>query len=267
MILLMAKFIDLTGRKFGRWHVFELLKGSYWRCVCDCGTSKLVAGGSLRSGVSRSCGCLLRERAAETKINDLTGRRFGMLVVLSRDVNSKHGDAMWAASCDCGAKTVVRSCNLVSGNTASCGCARLTRATVRSASVRQKTSARATARYRSDKKFNLRARMANAIRISLKRSGRARKTGRWEVLVGYSVEDLRARLESTLPVGLTWDDYLRGDMEIDHIVPLDAFNYQDAGDLDFGRAWALTNLQLLPASKNQAKSNKIEGHFQPSLLF
>lgn len=32
-----------------------------WECVCDCGTTKVVAAGKLKSGRTRSCGCLARE--------------------------------------------------------------------------------------------------------------------------------------------------------------------------------------------------------------
>lgn len=267
MIFFMAKFIDLTGTRVGRWLVTSKSDGANWNCLCDCGVTKAVAGSSLRRGISRSCGCLLRERAAETKINDLTGRRFGILTVIKREENSKHGDARWAAVCDCGTKVVVRSCNLVSGNSASCGCARINGVIVRPKEVREKSSARSMARYRSEPKFNLRARMANAIRISLRRHGRTKKKGRWEALVGYSVAELRARLESTLPEGKTWSDYLAGGMEIDHIVPLDAFNYQTETGLDFRRAWALTNLRLITAAENQSKGNKLTTPFQPSLQF
>lgn len=34
-----------------------------WLCRCVCGTEKAIAGTYLRCGVSRSCGCLQRERA------------------------------------------------------------------------------------------------------------------------------------------------------------------------------------------------------------
>lgn len=56
---------------------------------------------------------------------DLTGLRFGHLVVLSRDGfkvspgGSKH--ALWKCRCDCGAKVSVLGTNLKNGNTRSCG--------------------------------------------------------------------------------------------------------------------------------------------------
>lgn len=69
----MAAFEDLMGRTFGRWVVLRLArKGthktpSYWLCKCACGNKKTVAGKSLKSGYSKSCGCLK---------NEFTSRRF-----------------------------------------------------------------------------------------------------------------------------------------------------------------------------------------------
>lgn len=59
---------------------------------------------------------------------DLTGRRFGLLVGDSRADNSKSGRSQWNCICDCqsgtGSKSrfVVRTDNLLSGKTTSCGC-------------------------------------------------------------------------------------------------------------------------------------------------
>jgi len=61
-----ARFIDYTGRRFGRLLVVSLsnkkLKGRiYWECLCDCGTTKCISRESLDSGRSNSCGCFRRE--------------------------------------------------------------------------------------------------------------------------------------------------------------------------------------------------------------
>lgn len=48
---------DITGKRFGRLVVLEKAKGK-WLCLCDCGNRKLIASGALRSGSTRSCGCL-----------------------------------------------------------------------------------------------------------------------------------------------------------------------------------------------------------------
>jgi len=40
----------------------------FWRCVCDCGQSSIVDGVHLRSGHTRSCGCLQPESAREAQL-------------------------------------------------------------------------------------------------------------------------------------------------------------------------------------------------------
>ena len=59
------KFIDLTGKKFGRLKVLDFYRKNniiYWNCKCDCGTKKMVNGYHLRSGRILSCGCYSIER-------------------------------------------------------------------------------------------------------------------------------------------------------------------------------------------------------------
>lgn len=55
---------------------------------------------------------------------DLTGQRFGRLVVVSRAENSDDGEVRYNCRCDCGSNTVVRKRNMVRGATKSCGCLR-----------------------------------------------------------------------------------------------------------------------------------------------
>jgi hypothetical protein len=60
--------IDLTGQRFGRLLVISHAKTrgkiAFWLCACDCGTEKVVNGGSLKSGHSISCGCFQKETTA-----------------------------------------------------------------------------------------------------------------------------------------------------------------------------------------------------------
>ena len=59
------------------------------------------------------------------KYTDLTGQRFGRLVVIDRaptKVRNGRSKTSWICQCDCGNKTAVLSENLKSGNTKSCGC-------------------------------------------------------------------------------------------------------------------------------------------------
>jgi hypothetical protein len=55
---------DIAGRTFGRLTVGRLayVRGAaYWQCACACGRSAIVCTDELRSGDTRSCGCLRRE--------------------------------------------------------------------------------------------------------------------------------------------------------------------------------------------------------------
>lgn len=57
----MPKFIDLTGQIFGRLTPIKYVGKSRWSCVCECGKNTHVSTHDLRSGHSRSCGCLAKE--------------------------------------------------------------------------------------------------------------------------------------------------------------------------------------------------------------
>ena len=69
--VMMGKFIDLTGQRFGRLEVIGKVEkpsnrkytSAYWLCKCDCGNKKVVASNDLRRGVTKSCGCLLSQMA------------------------------------------------------------------------------------------------------------------------------------------------------------------------------------------------------------
>lgn len=62
------------------------------------------------------------------KLDDLTGRKFGMLTVLARDNKnyvSPSGVCLtqWKCQCDCGRIVITTGTNLKAGRTMSCGCA------------------------------------------------------------------------------------------------------------------------------------------------
>jgi hypothetical protein len=62
----LSKFIDLTGKRFGRLLVLREWKGiskdSQWVCLCDCGKETTVFGNNIKRGSTKSCGCLHKER-------------------------------------------------------------------------------------------------------------------------------------------------------------------------------------------------------------
>ena len=53
---------------------------------------------------------------------DLTGQRFGRLVVLHEDGRSKNGKVLWRCKCDCGNEVTVNGNSLRGWITLSCGC-------------------------------------------------------------------------------------------------------------------------------------------------
>ena len=114
-----------------------------------------------------------------------------------------------------------------------------------------------------DIQLALNTRVGNAIRGLL--LAKKPRNSHWPSLVGYNVAELKQRLQATLPERCTWDEFLSGELHIDHIIPQSMFNIKSVEDIDFKRCWSLGNLQLLLAKKNISKSNKIDKPFQPAL--
>lgn len=106
-------------------------------------------------------------------------------------------------------------------------------------------------RRKTDPVFALNKRMSCAVRRDVKNGWTGRS---WKCLVGYGPAELREHLERQFLRGMTWDNM--GQWHIDHIVPLDAFNYINADDPAFRAAWALTNLRPLWAADNVRKHAK-----------
>lgn len=58
----MPKFIDLTGKRFGRLTVVKRVESdkhgnSKFKCLCDCGKERVVYRNALATGKTVSCGC------------------------------------------------------------------------------------------------------------------------------------------------------------------------------------------------------------------
>ena len=125
-----SSVIDLTGQKYGKLTVIKRIDNSIsnrvsWLCKCDCGNETIVDSNALRSGNTKSCGCL--NYIAKT---DLTGQRFGILTVICQTPKPKGyktKGSYWKCRCDCG-NIIIRSAQyLQSGDALSCGCAKTSR--------------------------------------------------------------------------------------------------------------------------------------------
>lgn len=91
--------LDLIGHVYGQLTVIkrEGTRGesALWLCRCACGAEKVTTSNNLRRGAITSCGCLRRAV-------DLTGQRFGMLVVEGLQTLTSANERRWRVRCDCG---------------------------------------------------------------------------------------------------------------------------------------------------------------------
>ena len=123
----MGKRIDETGNRYGRWTVLyyagtNKYHKAMWHCKCDCGNEKDVAGLMLRKGISKSCGCINKDRMASINNDKMThqvniGDRFGHLTVVDIDSHNKV-----LCKCDCGQYKKTTRSYLYTGRTTTCGC-------------------------------------------------------------------------------------------------------------------------------------------------
>lgn len=111
------RVIDLAGQRFHSLVVVsKSARKSYrngathtaWECICDCGTRTVVETQKLRSGHSKSCGCLKGAPWAP-------GMRFGSLTTVRRLDGRK-----WLLACDCGRERIGHATNIYKMK--SCGC-------------------------------------------------------------------------------------------------------------------------------------------------
>jgi len=114
-------FMDLTGQKFSKLTVVELIergkKSTLWKCKCECGGTKVVSTSSLNSENVKSCGCLKKTY----KHLNLVHLQFGKLQVMKK-VDDERKGTFWLCKCICDNEKVVSTSSLRSGQTRSCGC-------------------------------------------------------------------------------------------------------------------------------------------------
>lgn len=128
------EFDNLDGKSFGRWLVLdqwkiEENKGRVWLCKCTCGTVRFVQASLLKSGDSKSCGCLNRDHVSEAVKLNLIGKKFGRWTVLEEAGRTPTSSVLWLCRCECGTEKVVSGNSLRNGRSKSCGCYKLDRIT------------------------------------------------------------------------------------------------------------------------------------------
>lgn len=115
-----GNIVDLTGMVFGKLTVLEIseekkFRYSIWICRCDCENQTIikVKSGDLRRGSTTSCGCKREELQP--------GEKIGMLTVVKKHLQDKHGRFTYYLKCDCG-RVIFKSKNdIVKYKNPSCG--------------------------------------------------------------------------------------------------------------------------------------------------
>lgn len=118
----MGKIKDLTGEVFGKLKVIEMTperrnRQVVWKCECECGNTTYVVGQALRTGHTKSCGCLNYEKK---DIDSLENQVFGKLTVLCRSKFSFNNKVYWTCQCECGHTFDVCGTDLRNKNIDSC---------------------------------------------------------------------------------------------------------------------------------------------------
>lgn len=126
----MAKLNDIEGLRFEKLFVLNREANNHrgqarWRCICDCSNVSVVDGSRLRSGMTKSCGCLKAEAHTMTHDLDITGKRVGRLTAVKKLelVNGKGWK--WLVRCDCGVEKQYFAGAFNSGKALSCGCLKI----------------------------------------------------------------------------------------------------------------------------------------------
>lgn len=95
----MGRFVDLTGRKFGKLTVIRIAgRDKYHKilylCLCECGQEKITLGRHLLNGHCQSCGCLnLEAKRKKSKYKGLAQNEARLYYIwkdmIARCYNSK----------------------------------------------------------------------------------------------------------------------------------------------------------------------------------
>ena len=111
---------NLIGQRFGKLTVIgepiAIKKYGHSLCKCDCGNEKIIRNNGLKTGNTKSCGCIYKYKKAK----DFVGKKFGKLTVIGK--SEKINKAYYAlCKCDCGNEKKIQTQQLLKGSSKTCG--------------------------------------------------------------------------------------------------------------------------------------------------
>lgn len=103
LVNMTIKQVDMMHKRFGKLMVFadagQLKNGQYqYITLCDCGSYKVIAGSSLRTGATKSCGCLRSKMVTEKnyKHGQSATSRYRSIQARQTGLKRKKRTPMWA---------------------------------------------------------------------------------------------------------------------------------------------------------------------------
>ena len=114
----MRKLSIEIGSRIGDWTVtgFNAETGLY-ECVCKCGKTSQIPGGTLNRGFSKSCRACAMKKLRKPRI-DYKGKKIGSITIMEYLTGSK-----WRCKCDCGKEVVYTTAKLRElTEYSTCGC-------------------------------------------------------------------------------------------------------------------------------------------------
>lgn len=231
---------NLVGKRFGRLLVLsraasDKQNNARWSCSCDCGNEVLVRGSFLIHGQG-FCGrtCPLN---IERLTRNITGERFGRLVVLEPVKVGRLTKPIWRFKCDCGVTRDMRSYNVTSGDTKSCGCLGI--------ESRIKHGQSRTREYH--RLAGIKWAKANPARVIENTAKRQRALR--DRIPKWLSETHRHEIDEIYRLAARRTQETGVEHDVDHIVPLRAKNVSG-----LHVPW---NLQVITATENRRKGNRV----------
>lgn len=222
----MKRYINVTNQKFNRLTAIKYLytnkfRSAVWLFKCECGKLIQKNINTVKSGMTKSCGCLNNEvrhikHFTEKELEEKRKREWKEYYKLHRK------------------KLIKRVCKYQKKNR-----------------DYKKEYKRNKERKENDINYRLKINLRNRLLQALK-SGQ--KGGSFIKNLGCSINELKNYLEDKFLDGMSWSNY--GEWQIDHVIPLSLFNLTDKEE--FKEAVHYSNLQPLWAKDNQSKGNNIQ---------